>query len=338
MSPVTDGQSREDPPSRLAQVSVVIPVFNAARTIRGAVDSILDQELPPTEVILVDDGSTDSTSSVIGEIRDRRVRVLRNSENRGIVYALNRGIRESVCPLIARLDADDVSFRQRLRVQVESFSEDPTLGLLASAWETSPPTFQQMGPAEARLLLLFGNRLSHSTVMFRREAFDDAGGYQEKAWPAEDYDLWLRISSRWRVRSLPDVLVRMSVSPQGISASNRERQREAAARVSALHLSELLGREVTPGDAGSVIESRFERPLDVGQAQRLILEASAAVRRECRVRGIGSDDLPRATAFLLHRMRYRTQRGRRVLWPMAILPLRSPRVAVGLLTRRFLGR
>src|SRR4051794_40916694 len=101
-------------PPRASTISVVMPVFNGASTLPKAVKSILEQNHTSFEFVIVDDGSTDSTPDVLAMLRDRRVRIIRLDENVGIVRALEIGIASSSGDFIARMDADDVSLRERL--------------------------------------------------------------------------------------------------------------------------------------------------------------------------------------------------------------------------------
>ena len=102
----------------MPEVSVVLPVFNADRTIARAVHSILDQTLHEIEVIVVDDGSTDATAAVVREIRDPRLRLIQ-CEHRGVAVATNAATELAVAPIIARMDADDFSYPQRLQKQLQ---------------------------------------------------------------------------------------------------------------------------------------------------------------------------------------------------------------------------
>ena len=97
-------------------LSVVMPAYNAGKTIKESIDSILNQSFKDFEFIIINDGSTDNTEDVILSYGDKRIRYLKNDVNRGIIYTLNRGIIESKGKYIARMDSDDISLSTRFEV------------------------------------------------------------------------------------------------------------------------------------------------------------------------------------------------------------------------------
>ncbi len=201
-------------------VSVVMPVFNGGRTLREALCSILDQTYQPLEVVVVDDGSEDDSAAVVTGMNDGRVMLLRQ-EHRGLVSALNRGCAAARGELIARLDADDLAHQGRLAIQVAYLQEHPTVGLVGT-WALlrdegggkqvfAPPALD----GALRRYLLWDNPFIHSSVMFRREAFQQAGGYTPGA--NEDYRLWVHIARRWQIAVVPEVLVTHRVHSTSLS-------------------------------------------------------------------------------------------------------------------------
>jgi glycosyltransferase involved in cell wall biosynthesis len=204
-------------------VSVVLSVYNGARFLREAVDSVLGQEFRDFELILVDDGSDDATPAVMAAFTDRRVRCLRNGTNLGLARSLNVGIEAARGRYIARHDADDVSEPARLGAQVRMLDEHPEIGALGAgvvvidirgrrlSTVLPPPT-----DAELRERLQTGNCFFHGSVMLRRSSLMAVGGY--RLLPVcQDYDLWLRISERDRLAALPAVLYRWRLNPSSLS-------------------------------------------------------------------------------------------------------------------------
>jgi glycosyltransferase involved in cell wall biosynthesis len=215
-------------------VSVVLPFRNAAATIREAVDSIRGQSLERFECILVDHRSEDASATVARGVarRDPRFRVVRADGS--FVDALNRGVAEACAPLIARMDADDISLPARLERQVEALGGDPRLGLVSclvecfataplaggmkryETWINGVTTERQIRDA-----LFVESPLPHPSVTFRRSEFDRAGGYRDTGGP-EDYDLWLRmILGGTRARKIPAALLRWRDSPTRLSRDHR---------------------------------------------------------------------------------------------------------------------
>ncbi len=200
------------------RTSVILPAYNAAEFIEPALDSLLRQTEPDSELIVVDDGSSDRTSAIVSGI-SQRVNLIRG-EHRGLVAALNAGIAASTCEYIARMDADDLAHPDRLRRQADYLDGRPGVGLVASQAEYLGDRNQNRGLAlwvdwtnsllaaeEISLNRFVESPLVHPTVMFRRELIERFGGYREGPFP-EDYELWLRwLEAGVKMAKLPDKLL-----------------------------------------------------------------------------------------------------------------------------------
>ena len=185
--------------SRL-KLAGVIPAFNAAAVVTEAIDSLLHQTVPLDEIIVVDDGSTDDTASVAERTG---VRVIRQT-NGGPNMARNTAIRATDADWIFLLDADDVSYPERVAIQVRHLG-DPKVGLLCG----NAPEGSAMEITHA--LLWKRNQVITSSVALRRRAWEDVGGFNESRTliGAEDYNLWLRLTWRgWKVVRLDQPLAR----------------------------------------------------------------------------------------------------------------------------------
>lgn len=200
--------------------------------------------------ISVDDGSADATARILHEYaaRDTRLTILRNARPLGIAAALNRGVAASRAPLVARMDADDVSVPDRFARQKAFLDARPHVvlcggtaefidraGAVTGSW--TAPT----GYATIRGWLLRGNCFVHGSVMIRRRELDDAGGYStDPAYRhAEDYKLWVRLAARYDVDNVPaPPLYAYRAYPRDrgrdygrIQEASAERVRQAAARL-----------------------------------------------------------------------------------------------------------
>jgi glycosyltransferase involved in cell wall biosynthesis len=116
-----------------AKITVLMPVYNAEQFLREAIDSMLNQSFRDFEFLIMDDGSTDSSISIIQQYQDPRIRLIRNEKNLGISPTLNKGIELASSDLIARMDADDISYPDRLQKQYDYMMAHPDCALL-SAW------------------------------------------------------------------------------------------------------------------------------------------------------------------------------------------------------------
>ena len=198
------------------RVTVVMTTFNAERHLAAAVESILVQTMQDFEFIIVDDGSTDRTHTMLhtyakGDARVRPIIVPRC----GRIAALNIAVRAGRTPLIANLDADDVSLPHRLEKLGAAMDADPKLGLVGAAWveridDEGKPILERLvrptDDAGLRRALMRTVPFFHSSVMYRKAAWADAGGFDEKLACLEDYDMWIKIASKWKVANVPDVL------------------------------------------------------------------------------------------------------------------------------------
>lgn len=200
---------------------MVIPAFNCAKTIRRAVDSILGQGLP-VEVIVVDDGSTDETLAVLASYGER-VSLLWQA-NQGAGAARNRGIREAHGQYIAFLDADDEWYHHKLHRQLQLFERYPHVRLVSAAarYVTESGTTVQMGTTNLRgnvlETLLYTNYIVTSSVVVRRDCLENLDPlFRTEFAPAEDWELWLRLSARYDLIVSPDVLVRYTVTKGSVS-------------------------------------------------------------------------------------------------------------------------
>ena len=180
-------------------ISVVIPAFNRAWTLKRAVDSALAQDYPGKEIIVVDDGSTDGTRELLAGYKDR-IRVL-VQENKGVSAARNLGIRESCGHFIALLDSDDAWQEDKLSCQMAFFQSNPS-AMICQTEEVWIRKGRRVNPKKKHRKpsgMIFEPSLklclvSPSAVMIRKQLLDYKGMFNEAFPVCEDYDLWLRIS------------------------------------------------------------------------------------------------------------------------------------------------
>ena len=213
----------------MSEVSVVIPAHNAAMHIREAVESALAQSLPPLEIIIVDDGSTDDTRAVLDPfVVSGKVRYFAQ-ENQGPAAARNAGIRQSRGALVAFLDADDLWCADKLMRQLPRF-ENPAIALVyadmsffGDAHGPKASFFSVAAPFRGHIFmpLVRTNFIPTSSVVVRKDAALAIGGFDEsrELIAVEDYDLWLRIAVRHDADFVPDVLARYRVHAGQISQS-----------------------------------------------------------------------------------------------------------------------
>ncbi|HUJ79572.1 MAG TPA: glycosyltransferase [Nitrospiria bacterium] len=206
------------------KVSVVLPVYNGERYVADAVRSVQGQTWRDFELLVIDDGSTDRTAEIVMSLTDSRIRVVRRPHE-GLIAALNAGLAMAAGDYIARQDADDQSLPRRFERQIALLDARPELCLVGAhcdvvdeqgrlvKTEEPPDDHDQLVGLLERL-----NCFSHGSVMFRRAVALQAGGYRPFMRHVEDYDLWLRMSERWRLAVVPEVLYRWRAHGGNVTA------------------------------------------------------------------------------------------------------------------------
>jgi len=275
------------PHARAPRVSVLLPVRDAAPWLLSALASLARQTLADHEVIAVDDGSSDGSGEMLerAALRDHRL-VVRHTPAEGLPAALALGLSLARAPWVARQDADDVSHRTRLSRQLEWLAAHPDVDVLGTrlrlfpaattgagmrrwaAWHNSLLTHDSM-----RRELLIDSPLAHGTMMARRSALEDVGGWHERGW-AEDLSLWMSLFTRGaRFAKLPAVLYGWRQHPTSATHTDPRYSRE---RFMALKSSELVsgllrgGRKATLIGVGASL-SRWHETLGTRIERRMEL-------------------------------------------------------------------
>lgn len=200
-------------------VTAVMPAYHAAAFVAEAVESLLRQTVPPSEVIVVDDGSTDDTAAVAERAGARVIR----QANGGPAAARNAGIRAAETEWVALLDADDIARPNRLAEQLRRVT-DPSIAVVFAAHDVEgkvPPT----PPARIDFDVLWTrNWIPTSTVVLRRAAWESVGGFDEARdlIGVEDYNFWLRLAhAGWGFVRVDEVLVDYRPTPASLTAQTR---------------------------------------------------------------------------------------------------------------------
>ena len=215
------------------EIDVIIPVFNGEKYLAETIESVQQQTFPPTQIIVVNDGSTDGTAQIIDSFQqsDPRILPLHLPQNRGVSAARNAGISASSAPFVAFLDADDIWLPEKLEAQVEVFQQSgPETGFVHSSYFVIKMTGKEcrgvttVVPPTRRgdifLHLLSGNYFlsgSASSVLVRRDVLDQAGRFDERLSLCEDWDLWIRLVHISHVDFTPKAVVGIRAHDQSVS-------------------------------------------------------------------------------------------------------------------------
>lgn len=191
-------------------ISVVMPVYNALPFLDDSISSILGQTLSDFEFVILDDASTDGSAERLYQwsLRDARIQLHESKKRLGLAASSNAVVAKSLAPLVARMDADDIAHPDRLLRQMNVMKDCPDVVVIGTLCNGINASGREVRPRDRWRLLRRSNLIPfpHGSAMFRREVFDQVGGYDEKAVSGEDQELFLKMAGRGRVLILPDIL------------------------------------------------------------------------------------------------------------------------------------
>lgn len=239
-----------------------MPVYNGQRYVDEAIASVVGQDYPDFEFVIVDDGSTDGTLAILERwaARDARIVLVRSPRNEGISAALNRGLAVARGEYVARQDADDLCVAGRLARQVAVLDADPGVELVSAGYELMESDgrrrrvlMRDEAPELVEYLLHFSNFVGgHGQVMFRRATVAEAGNY-DVAYPySQDYDLWSKLMRRGRCVVLPIIGMRHRMHEHRVSVVWGKRQQTHSVEISRNNLELLLQRKLSDEEIGAV--------------------------------------------------------------------------------------
>lgn len=198
---------------RQPKVSVIMPVFNKERYLKEAIKSILSQSFINFELIILDDGSTDNSFKVIKSFKDQRIKVFKSKKRQGLAKGLNFLIKKARAEYIARMDGDDLSIKDRLKLQTEFLDKNHEVALVGSWAKVIDGKANIIGQfkhpckySKIREVILSYNPFIHSSVCFRKKIFNNLRGYDEELIYSQDYDLFLRMAVSHKCVNIPEFL------------------------------------------------------------------------------------------------------------------------------------
>lgn len=226
------------------KVTVLLPVFNAEKYIKDAVDSIINQTFGDFELLIYNDASTDGTRSIIEGYSDPRIVLVNSPINQGYLHYLNEGIYSCKGEFIARMDADDIADLNRFSQQVEYLETNPNYGVIGSAinifGHKSKLTFYPKSHYDCIKELLIRSCFAHPAVMMRKAVLlENNIRYDSNFYIAEDYHLWLQLSEKTKFHNLNQVLLSYRVSGESITVKRKEEQLKLKYRLQLLALNKI---------------------------------------------------------------------------------------------------
>jgi len=211
-------------------VTVLMPAYNSENYIEAAIDSVLRQTFTDFELLIVNDGSTDRTAEILHSFDDSRIKII-NQPNGGVAKALNNGLMHANGKYVARFDADDICLPGRLAEQVAFLDENVKHVVVGSDAEYILENgehllnFRCLGYTneEIRQRLYFYCPFIHSSVMYRRGAVSEAGGYSVHAHSFEDYLLWTQLAKIGCLANIPKPLIKVRYNPTSVTIDEKWR-------------------------------------------------------------------------------------------------------------------
>ena len=217
-------------------ITVLMPVYNAAPFLREAIDSILNQTFKNFELLIINDGSTDNCEEIILTYKDPRIRYIKNETNIKLISTLNKGIKLSKGKYIVRMDADDISFPDRIEKQVNYMETNPAIALcgtwFSSFGDRAGISKYQKDNDEIKFRMLYQCHLCHPTIIIRKTILDNFDiKYDSNFAHAEDYDFFVRIGEKYLIANIPEVLLKYRIHTQSISNYHKIIQDENSNKV-----------------------------------------------------------------------------------------------------------
>ena len=204
------------------KVSVLLPVYNAQNFVKEAIESILHQTFHDFELIIINDGSSDNSLNIISTFIDERILVVNHELNKGLVFTLNEGLDLAQGKYIVRMDADDFSFPNRLKLQVDFMERNKDIMVSGGQmidydnnWMLSknPKDCNQV-----KVSLLFTCVVSHPTVIIRNQILKMENYYYDKSFiHSEDYELWSRVVRKHKISNISDVILKYRAHKNQVS-------------------------------------------------------------------------------------------------------------------------
>lgn len=213
----------------MEKISVLMPVYNSERFLKEAIDSVLKQTYNEFEFIIINDGSTDKSKEIIESYNDKRIKLINNKINRGIVYSLNEGLKNCTGKYVIRMDSDDISEVQRFQKQVDFMNRNPNIAASGTYIKIFGENIRKkviknpINMEELKVKLLFTVPIFHPTAIFRREVIQSIG-YEEGTDGYEDYILWQKlITLKYEIANIPEILLNYRIVSSSITQNIRKR-------------------------------------------------------------------------------------------------------------------
>lgn len=255
----------------MRKVSVIMPIYNSESYLAEAIESVLNQSYQNIEVVLVNDASIDHSESIAEKYISDRVRYIKNPQNSGVAYSLNRAIQLCCGDYIARMDADDISMPDRIKKQVAFMEANSTLAVSGS-WVRHIGKYKGVlekkpsGSSCIAAFMMLDNPVMHPTAIMRKRTLENYRLKYDAAYErCEDFDLWEKVSQVAEIDNLPEPLLHFRVHAGSVTAKHCDEMWRKTYEILARGLSRI-------GVATNSSEIRFHRKISHGESAENIAE------------------------------------------------------------------
>jgi len=265
-------------------VSVILPCYNASLYVEEALHSVINQTYKNLEILAIDDGSSDDTLEILKKLsfKDKRIKIIRNESNLGLIKSLNKAILLAKGDFVARMDADDISHLSRFSKQVDFLNRHHEIDIISSSSSSIDvegnvfglPFMVLTSKSAVKFMSLIRNPMVHGSIMSRRSVFKNQQySNLPKAIYTEDYELWMRLfKDNCQFANINEVLYYYRKNPKGVSAQNSKLQFTNSLSNSIAYASEYLNQSI-PISTYQLATNKIIYPytfVDIWKANRLL--------------------------------------------------------------------
>lgn len=214
-------------------VTVIMSVYNEIKYVEKTIESVLNQTYRKFEFIIIVDTTDENIIDIIREYEhDHRIRIVYNEKNIGLTKSLNIGIEKAKGFYIARVDADDICCLERLEKQVKHMQENPNLALIGSEAIKIDENGNVIGRLKClrkyrliKNIIFLKNCFIHPSVMYKKDAIKEVGGYDENIRFGQDHNLWMRLTLAYECENIQEPLIYYRIHPNSVTKSHNTSQR-----------------------------------------------------------------------------------------------------------------
>lgn len=229
----------------MPKITILLPVYNAEKYIKDALQSIINQTFNDFELWIFNDASTDNSLQIIKSFKDSRIKVFDSPINQGYVHYLNKGLGKATTKYIARMDADDISDMTRFEKQITFLEQNPTIAIVGTQakyiYGEQVSNVQFYVNTDTRCLpviSLFYTPFIHPSIMMRTEMVKEFR-YKKEYMPAEDYELWTSILQKYPCANLSESLLQYRIHDNNISTTQNVKQLNSIRRIYRANLEQI---------------------------------------------------------------------------------------------------